>query len=192
MSNQYLLPCSCGKSVSVSQTQAGDIVTCVCGTNLTVPSIRELRKLRQVESLTRPQYRVKQESNWSPLQGVLFALGLLLVVAGGGVAGYYGFWHYLSIPHATDTSKVETEMWGEKLEGMTLSETVALWDLAIKQGLGDQEVPTWKFAREVIEVLEQRWKVATVFAAIGAFMMVVSFLVGGKPKSNNPPYSAQY
>ena len=45
MSEQFLLPCSCGQKVRVGNAQAGAGVRCVCGKSLTVPTLRGLREL---------------------------------------------------------------------------------------------------------------------------------------------------
>src|SRR5262245_41381266 len=41
----YLLPCTCGQSVTVTEGSAGAQVKCVCGRTLTVPSLGGLREL---------------------------------------------------------------------------------------------------------------------------------------------------
>jgi hypothetical protein len=42
---KYLLPCKCGLSVEVEPGQAGQIVVCPCGENLTVPSMLQMKAL---------------------------------------------------------------------------------------------------------------------------------------------------
>jgi len=42
----YLLPCSCGKEVSIELRQAGETVRCECGQACAVPTMREVRCLR--------------------------------------------------------------------------------------------------------------------------------------------------
>lgn len=80
MSVRYLLPCSCGETVSVTTSQAGGTVVCPsCGNSLETPRLRDLVQLPVEETEAPPA------SGWSPRHGVLTA-GLLLaaVLAGGG------------------------------------------------------------------------------------------------------------
>lgn len=177
MSSQYLLPCSCGKSVCVSASQAGDGVNCTCGKFLMVPSIRELRKLPEVakDISKRP---APAKANWSPVQGILFAVGLLMIVIGGGFAIYHVTYAYEASHYTKDMSAVETEIWDQQLDKLTLSQTIAIWDKATKQGLGDQEVPDWVFASEVVGKLMSKAKNGLITVAIGIGMTMLSFVIG--------------
>ena len=48
----YLLTCDCGKTVPVEIGQAGGRVACSCGTQLDVPTLRQLRHLPQADGRT--------------------------------------------------------------------------------------------------------------------------------------------
>lgn len=177
MSSQYLLPCSCGKSVCVSASQAGDGVNCTCGKFLLVPSIRELRKLPEAaKDISKRPARAKTE--WSPVQGILFAIGLLMIVIGGGFAIYHGAYAYAASPYTVDRSAEETKSWDAGLDRATLTDTIAIWDKATKQGLGDQEIPEWVFASEVINKLKLQAKKGLVAVAVGIGMIMLSFVIG--------------
>jgi hypothetical protein len=70
----YLLTCSCGKQVPVEVGQAGGKVTCRCGTQLDVPTLRQLRHL--------PQPKVEEqsaESSWGTRQGIIAASAIVIV-----------------------------------------------------------------------------------------------------------------
>ena len=41
----YLLPCSCGREISIEPQQAGETVRCECGRTCSVPTMREVRSL---------------------------------------------------------------------------------------------------------------------------------------------------
>ncbi|MGL6195868.1 MAG: hypothetical protein ACRC2T_13715 [Thermoguttaceae bacterium] len=45
MAQKYLLPCTCGESVPIETTQAGQTVTCSCGLQLQVPTLLKIKKL---------------------------------------------------------------------------------------------------------------------------------------------------
>lgn len=177
MSSQYLLPCSCGKSVCVSPSQAGDGVNCTCGKSLLVPSIRELRKLPEVaKDISKRPAQPKKE--WSTLQGLLFAAGLLMIVVGSGYAIYHSTYAYEASHYTKDMSSVESEIWDQQLDKLTLSQTIAIWDKATKQGLGDQEVPEWIFASEVVGKLMSNAKSGIITVGVGIGTTLLAFLLG--------------
>jgi hypothetical protein len=47
VSTRYLLPCSCGRKVSVAFTQAGQEIQCACGAVLEIPTMRGLVQLER-------------------------------------------------------------------------------------------------------------------------------------------------
>src|SRR4051812_25128337 len=96
MSQRYLLSCSCGRTIPVGMSQAGSTVTCECGQSLAVPTIRGLKTLPPEKGFAEaPPLRSgpATEFNGINLQGALFVVGLLLLLAGLGLGGYYGYWY---------------------------------------------------------------------------------------------------
>jgi hypothetical protein len=85
MSNEYLLPCQCGRTNRVNARQAGETIECTCGTKLDVPTMRELRHLEPVAAGTS-----RAKTVWGPRQGLAF-IGLLTVVLSLGACGYFYF-----------------------------------------------------------------------------------------------------
>ena len=74
---KYLLPCDCGKSVSIGASQAGQTVSCMCGQALDVPAMREIRQLEPDEqSETSTGGR-----RWNATFGAFFAVGRFLSLA---------------------------------------------------------------------------------------------------------------
>jgi hypothetical protein len=61
--------------VEIEATQAGQRLSCACGTELEVPSLRGIRALRPAATVGAPRRR-----RWSPGRGWLFVVGLLLAV----------------------------------------------------------------------------------------------------------------
>lgn len=72
----YLVPCSCGKTVSVRARQAGEEVKCECGAVVHVPTIRGLKQLKTI--VDEAEIPVQRSS----LQGPLFSIGLLAIFIG--------------------------------------------------------------------------------------------------------------
>lgn len=74
--SSYLLTCNCGKTVPVDIGQAGGQVACECGTQLDVPTLRQLRHLPR----STPAEERRQSSTWGTRQGIL-AASLILAAA---------------------------------------------------------------------------------------------------------------
>jgi hypothetical protein len=69
---KYLLMCECGKTVTVEVGQAGEQVTCQCGANLDVPTLRKMRHLPPAEAKAAPAARA-----WDLRKGTVTACGLM-------------------------------------------------------------------------------------------------------------------
>lgn len=80
MTAQYLLPCECGAKTPVSTAQAGTEVPCECGRTLPVPTLLALKKLDPAE--VSPV--AVRSSFWTPLQGGMFAGGIVAVILAVG------------------------------------------------------------------------------------------------------------
>jgi len=74
--SDYLLPCVCGKTVPVDVGQAGERVTCSCGTQLDVPTLRQLRHLPRATPAAEP----RPAATWGPRQGIATATSIIVVV----------------------------------------------------------------------------------------------------------------
>ncbi len=68
----YLLPCSCGRKLTVNTGQAGDSVNCQCGARIEVPTARRLVHLEKAAEATEPV--------WDARSGVIF-LGIFMLAA---------------------------------------------------------------------------------------------------------------
>lgn len=79
----YLLTCSCGKTVPVDLGQAGGQVSCSCGTQLDVPTLRQLRHLPRAAEPENPRSR----GVWGARQGIMTA-SLLAAAAFFAWSGY--------------------------------------------------------------------------------------------------------
>lgn len=79
MPTKYLLPCSCGKKVSVSASQSGLMAACECGRQLEVPTRGGLLKLEQVPGGPSLGSRPPRPT-WGPRQGLLFLGSVAAVI----------------------------------------------------------------------------------------------------------------
>ncbi len=75
MSQKYVLPCSCGLSVYVEPSQAGQQVACSCGTTQKVPTLMQLRSLPLAEEPA-PQKKIETGN----MRRAFFWLGIFVFV----------------------------------------------------------------------------------------------------------------
>jgi hypothetical protein len=76
MSN-FQLPCDCGRSVSVTTSQAGQTVSCPCGAQLEVPTLRGLQSLPRADATA----AAKRRARWENRQRAIFSLTLISLSA---------------------------------------------------------------------------------------------------------------
>src|SRR5437764_1041958 len=92
MNERYLLSCECGQTTPVTIAQAGRELGCVCGKVLHVPTMRGIRQLPPA-----PQAAgTRRPATWSPVQGGMFAGGLVIATVSLLMIGYCLF-HYAAI-----------------------------------------------------------------------------------------------
>jgi len=72
---KYLLPCECGQSVEVEPSQAGQTVVCVCGEDLLVPSMLQVKALPVASEKSKPP---RKEIN--VLRRAFLLLGIVLLI----------------------------------------------------------------------------------------------------------------
>jgi hypothetical protein len=72
---KYLLTCGCGATLPVDVGQAGERVSCQCGSMLDVPPLRKLRHL-PMEAVTAE----KSSASWNSRRGVVATLVILAAV----------------------------------------------------------------------------------------------------------------
>ncbi len=85
MAIKYLLPCSCGETVTVEGRQAGQQVLCSCGQTLEVPTLQGIRKLEK--SADPPGQPGKKSSLVGVAIGVIL-LGILITGSGAVFASW--------------------------------------------------------------------------------------------------------
>jgi len=84
---KYLLSCTCGQSVEVEPGQAGQTVACVCGEQLIVPSMLQVKALPVAPEKPKP---TRAESN--ALRRTFFVIGVVLLFPALLLAPYLYVW----------------------------------------------------------------------------------------------------
>ncbi|MGW8255986.1 MAG: hypothetical protein ACWGMZ_00720 [Thermoguttaceae bacterium] len=126
MSIKYLLPCSCGHTCEVEQRQAGEIITCVCGKSLEVPTLLTLKSFEQVENAP---VTGRVEKSWATGHRILF-LGLLIVF--GSILACA--WLYLTRP-MDPFINFSPEQMRKTAENLSPVQSFRLWLVLEKSGL---------------------------------------------------------
>lgn len=180
MRTKYLLPCSCGEKIPVEMSQAGGQVTCGCGQQTTVPSMRELRTLETAEA-AEPRSVESARSTWGPRQGLMLA-GVLLLVLALIPAG----WLYRNMPEKlrVDIPFAVTHQ-NEQIDQLSIDQAWMFWKHEIVE-TGLIEYPSAeKQYNEHLRTAYQRWLTfALCFATLGVLLLVGGVLMpqpkGGK------------
>jgi hypothetical protein len=181
MSQQYLLPCSCGQKVRVANAQAGEQVTCVCGKSLSVPTLRGLRQLE----LAPLEAEGKAKPGWSRVHGAIFAGGLLLAGVGIALISYYLF-RYAQLGGtelAVDRSADVVSGMSAQIDQLSPVQALEMWTGEIlTEGLGEAHKPYWVAAKDKLDEYVWWMKVGGAALAAGALLSVGTLFVGRPSK----------
>ncbi len=173
MSQRYQLPCpSCSAVLKVSTTQAGESLTCSCGKEVLVPTLRELRQLDTAAD----EISAAKTSSWSPLRGGLFVSGICLIAVAA-----IGHWRIDGQRRELDIAQPEFRKISFDVQTLTLSGAWQAWTHFRDQSLDFRETPQFvenrRKHRELTAYLYGFWTAA----GVGALLVIVSLCLGGKP-----------
>jgi hypothetical protein len=180
---KYLLPCSCGKSVAVEVSLAGQTVRCACGNVLEVPAMRLIRQLPMADAAT--SNRPPRDLSWSLPQGLLFAVGLALMVGGLATAAYFQLgrarldtdekpWDNIAQAHRT-------------IDQMNIDQTWELWKIVRTERIGPYVPPAFVMYRYVSAYWLKNVISGMVVAVVGLVVMLSAFFARSKAKSRRRP-----
>lgn len=173
---RYLLTCSCGQATPVGPAQAGGTLQCSCGQTLNIPTLRGLRELPLADEAN------TATSDWSDLRGALFVGGVLIVLLGASLGGYFTY----------AASKIDTVDESTKLEARSIAaidklgvdEIYSIWKDVKKVQLEEAETsPHVKAMREF------QWKSRAAGVSFAAALLgllgIIGSLVQGKPSATS-------
>jgi len=168
MTTRYSLTCRCGKIRSVEPSQAGEEFSCTaCGTTNEIPTLRHLRELPALEDNAPSRLR---KTDWSPLRGTIFLIGVLITLGSMGAMTIFT----VSLRHApTQTSSLPNEkLTFEDLDDLTPQESWLEWQTL--RNLPPkiitphtEEAPPWEFYRQI----------ATGLAIVGLAVTALTWIV---------------
>ncbi len=180
---KYLLPCSCGKSVPIEVSQAGQTVHCDCGATLDVPPLRHLRQLPTATE----KVAVKPPRSWSPAARILFALGL-------GIAGF-GLLRATYFQWNRSTLDTEEVAWDQTLDSdinnltnMNLDQAWNNWLSVRDNDIGPYRPPNFIISRRISSWMQERAAYGLGLALAGLVMIGIAFVLPrSTPARGRPP-----
>lgn len=179
MPTMFLLPCpACHNKTTIDLGQAGDRVICACGEAINVPTLREVRRLEQVEVKSKQRTR----SDWSFRQGLML-VGLALLLAGSIPAIYF----YVTKPvePSMDVPEVTAALQAD-LDQMPLVTTWFYYQRLLSQGLIRVEGPEMLYYQTAYRAFSVRLAAALGAAAVGLLMLIVGWTLK-KPQTGRAP-----
>ena len=184
MAQQYLLPCpACGAKTQVDVKQAGETIACKCGQPLSVPTLRGLRDLEHAEQ-TGPS--VPTKTRWSPLQGILFSVGLVAALVGGGFATRHFVIYRSLAEHTVDRTEEVDQDFNKLIDQLSLTQSMEAWSDMVSTGLSDEDQPTWIMARQFAAAQLRATLIWAVVGGLGLVAVIASLAMTrlGKPASS--------
>jgi len=85
MASAYLLPCTCGRKVTVNRAQAGTTVPCRCGRQIEVPTIRDMQRLQPAGESE------DGAAAWTAPKAIVLLSSVVLVLCLGGIVALVVF-----------------------------------------------------------------------------------------------------
>ena len=168
MAVKYLLPCGCGESLQVDVSQAGSTIPCACGRELEVPTLRGLRELAEVEVAS-----ISGKSRWTPAQGVLFTLGLVLLVVGIGAVAY-GYPRVRAVQPIVEVD--EHKLFSDSLEDLTPSQLYDMWKELHAHGLVERGKNAYVMNRKFSSQMKTITAVGLGLAVVGGIAIGASMI----------------
>jgi hypothetical protein len=170
----YLLTCQCGKTIPVEAGQAGERVTCECGAQLDVPTLRKLRHLPAAQPAA-----AKPRAAWSVGKGFvaagLIAAGLFVLAAA------WTWWTEPVMPQFNPEDQLRAV--DAELARITPAQAwmrwVAFYQPLAKRGFTDAVYP---YAATIEQQIAERRFLEKTLLGIAAFCAAVALIVAFWPR----------
>lgn len=178
--SKYFLPCSnCGAKLTIDVSQAGQSISCECGSQTEVPTLRVIQKLERAEDS-----RAAEDDGpaWSQQQGVMFSVGLAILVLGAGLCVYL-LWERSKLDTARPEDRLRLH--DEKaIDDLSPLQTWQLWVQMRDHQLSQEETPEYQLNRQRAQQLLIIASVSGGAAIVGLGLLLSAFLV--RPKTAQP------
>jgi hypothetical protein len=179
----YLLPCSCGKKVPVDAGQAGAKVTCECGQQLAVPTFRALRDLEQEKPVAAVAVGAAESSEWNPVRGIMFSLGMLLSLIAAVLICYHLYTYWVVWDGGEAWKQDHLKEMRDSVDYLAPADALAEFQDMATKGLTVDGVPPWSQVATMRES-SRRWLLgALVTLAVGLVSLTASLIGAGRSKA---------
>lgn len=166
----YLLTCECGLDLPVQVAQAGDQLTCSCGTRIAVPNLRDVKQLPLADDQLN-----KSKGEWNTLGGSLFALAIIFIATGLTVATYnYSAGKQLI---TTDTTDAANEYGNIVIDQMPPLESIDIFTIIVGRGLGEQQTIDFLVEQKKQRAFYNWAKGGLILSAIGLLLIFVPIVL---------------
>jgi hypothetical protein len=190
---RHLLPCPCGQSIPIDTSQAGERITCAkCGQSQDAPTYRGIKALPlDAADVAAAKQAQQAAGEWSPTQGYLFALGLVLLLIGLCGAVYCAYVvRQIDVPDPTPEMMAEFD---SRIDKVKIDQLFEVFLKFKADGLGLPEPPLHVVAKRVEAAYTRSGIGCGIVAAVGLLLAGSSLVVGsGKKRSasgNAGPYN---
>ncbi|MCS5629968.1 MAG: hypothetical protein NZ744_03995 [Pirellulaceae bacterium] len=166
----YLLTCECGLDIPVQVAQAGDQLTCSCGSRIAVPNLRDVKQLTLADvQLDKP----KRE--WNAVSGSTFAIAIVFIALGLAVAAYnYSIGKQLI---TTDTTAAAHEYGNIVIDQMPPFESIEIFAVIVGRGLGEQQTVDFLVEQKKQTSFYDWAKGGLILSAIGLLLVFVPIVL---------------
>jgi hypothetical protein len=180
---RHLLPCPCGQSIPIDTSQAGEQITCAkCGHSQDAPTYRGIKALPldpgDVAAAKKAQAATPE---WSPMQGYLFAIGLVMLLVGLCGAAYCVYVvRAIDVPEPPAEKIIAAD--DAHFNKLTIDQLYEGFLSAKANGLGMPQPPLYVLAKRA-EATYTRYGIASgILAGVGFLVAAASMVVGGWKK----------
>lgn len=184
--NRYRLPCSsCGDTNLVTPTQAGQFIDCYhCNQEVAIPRLGAIKQLEpefqetQIDS-TNP--KTGQPAKWSRKKGLVYAIGLFLLVIGVGLTATSLYQFKTARDEVIEAGKflnlASKEERLAKSKELSLAQTHLAWGTLMTTGIQQWHGSRYYVASEKRDLF-LNWSIATGgFSCIGLIMVVTAIVL---------------
>ena len=178
MSQRFLLPCECGQTLVIQIGQAGQDIACVCGRTVTVPGMREIRRLQVADQDSAAQSdRHAAAAGFSPAR-VVFSLGVAIAFLGLAFAGF------MLVQRAQldlGLSEVEQRKYEDDIiESFSADLALDAWRELRHAGLGSQDPSASLISRKLYNEAGSAIQQALIVTAIAGVLAAIAAVVDRK------------
>jgi hypothetical protein len=171
---KYLLPCACGRPITIDVSQAGQQVACDdCGQSQEVPTMRAIRALAPAKE-ENAVARQRERPDWSQLQGLLFGSGALVIFVSCCLAAYFGYLvsqiDTREPPHPTE-QQVDAS-----LKELPVDQAYDLYSEWKQSGLGSQRTPAYLLNRQTSRYFVRLTLISLAGATVGLGLVIGSLV----------------